>query len=163
MIVVDKKNIVMGSNAVKSQALPKQNPEVYKKRKVKKQAHEYVQEHRAFKKRRNIKTFSMIGFAFLLGMATIARTNSLYQNQKVIEGLKNDIKSQQFYRDSLKIDTKGYSLKELENLSVQYGMKEASKNEFTYVDLSKDYFDLTAGSQISAKEGFFNKLVDLLF
>ncbi len=165
MIVVDKKNIVMGSNALESSAIPEVAPKTHRKKNSEIKKHIYIQEHKAYKRRRNVMTFGCISLFFVLGMITVGRYNLIYEQQKSIEALKSEYKSYQFKNDHLKLNlAKGFSLKELEDYSVKnLGMKEVGKEDCSYADLSKDYFTNPAEKYASSQKGIFEKLVELLF
>jgi len=165
VIVVDKKNIVMGSNALENSALPEVAPKTQKNKKSEIKKHIYIQEHKAYKRRRNVMTFGCISLFFVLGMITVGRHNLIYEQQKKIETLKSEHKSYQFKNDHLKLNlAKGFSLKELEDYSIEnLEMKEVGKEDCSYADLSKDYFTDPAEKYASSQKGIFEKLVELLF
>ncbi|WBW95356.1 hypothetical protein [Oceanirhabdus sp. W0125-5] len=165
MIVVDKKNIVMGSNALESSALPEVAPKTQKKKKSEVKKHIYIQEHKAYKRKRNIMTFGCISLFFVLGMITVGRYNLIFEQQKKIERLKSEYKSYQFKNDNLKLSlAKGFSLNELEDYSIKnLQMKAVDKEDCTYADLSKDHFANPTVKSASSQKGIFDKLVKLLF
>jgi len=162
LIVEKQKNYINGSNAL----MPELKKDTQKKDKYKKLQREKREREIRISKEKNQKKKSAIRYIlilFALGILLTSRYAIIFNIQKDLSSVKNQIQKVDSENEALKIDIlKVSSYESVKNTAEkQLNMKEPDNSKALIVDLSKNNFK--ESNKDKEKLSKFEKLKDILF
>jgi cell division protein FtsL len=167
VIISEKENYFNGNTVLVPEYIPtnpKKREELEKLEKARKQNVEKKRNKRIEYKFNVIRN---IGIIFIIGITLIYRYSVIYNMQKNINMINDEISTVNKQNEDLRIQLiKVSSIQEVEKVATEkLHMISPDKNHVIYSDLSKNNFigEATKNTNIVEKENIFNKLISMLF
>lgn len=142
VLVSEKKNTVIGSNALETAVIPKRKieEEVSREQREKEQKIKKVKQYS--KNLTKLKLLGKLSVSFLLLVVIIGKSAGIYETQRNIASIKNEIKRMSVENDNMRLQlSKASDIKEVEEKAKnELAMLEASRGSAVVCDINKDYF-----------------------
>ena len=142
----------------------REEEEKRKREEEKKRYNKKLKENRQYNRK---VTLQIIGIASLLGIISIALSSRNYVMQKKLIAINSEINSINESNEAMQIElSKQSSLQSIASNAEILGMRPATKEDMVSLDLSQNYFEkleVAKDTQDENKNGFFSKIIDVLF
>lgn len=165
VLVSEKKNTVIGSNALETAIIPKRKieEEVSREQREKEQKIKKVKQYS--KNVTKLKLLGKLSLSFILLVVVIGKSAIIYETQREISGIKSEIKRMSVENDNIKLQlSKASDIKEVEEKAKsELSMLEASRGSAIVCEVNKDYFTGVREEDDKGKKSIWDTLKKWLF
>lgn len=142
VLVSEKKNTVIGSNALETAVIPKRKIEEEVSREQREKERKIKKVKQYSKNLTKLKLLGKLSLSFILLVVIIGRSAVIYETQREITGVKNEIKKMSVENDNMRLQlSKASDIKEVEEKAkAELSMVEASRGSAIVCEINKDYF-----------------------
>lgn len=165
VIVTNNKNNVNGSNALAPQKVPSRYSESNKQRELEKQRNEHIKRNKERLVKSKARILKNIMLCFVIGIILVHRYSVIYNKEKNIIDIKNQITMMNRENENLKIDLLKYNnIKNIESkASKELNMISKNGESVMYIDLEKNNFKNTSTEETEKSEGIVKRLKDIFY